>query len=353
MTSPDKDFAAKRDHEAGAADKAGHGRLAGQAGFADRAGTAGPADLAGRGHRAAFAGHAGEEPLADYLRRQAARIEAAFDRLFPADWVIPDRLLEAMRYSLDAGGKRMRPILTLAAAEAFGGDAEAALPAACAVELVHTYSLIHDDLPAMDNDDFRRGKPTNHRVFGEAMAILAGDGLLTHAFHVIASGGLPPDRALAIIRELAEYAGPRGMVGGQAADMMGERGITSLSELEYIHLHKTSDLIVFSLRAGAHAAGAGEAGLEAVSRFGRNIGLAFQIRDDVLDVIGQESKLGKATQSDNREQKVTYPFFLGVEASVEKIRELTEEGKQALLSGAVPHPERLLQIADYLSGRDH
>src|SRR5690606_1267399 len=188
-----------------------------------------------------------------------------------------------------------------------------------------------DDLPAMDNDDLRRGKPTNHRVFGEAMAILAGDGLLTHAFHLIAaSGGLPADRALAVVRELAEHAGPRGMVGGQAADMLGEQGITGLSELEFIHLHKTSDLIVFSLRAGAHAAGAGEAGLAAVSRFGANIGLAFQIRDDVLDVIGQESKLGKATQSDNREQKVTYPFFLGVEASVEKIRELTEEGKQAL-----------------------
>ena len=296
---------------------------------------------------------AGDESLAVYLRRQAARVEAAFDRLFPADWDIPARLMEAMRYSLDAGGKRMRPILTLAAAEAFGGDAEAALPAACAAELVHTYSLIHDDLPAMDNDDFRRGKPTNHRVFGEAMAILAGDGLLTHAFHVIASCSLPPERALTIVRELAEYAGPRGMVGGQAADMLGERGVTGLPELDYIHLHKTSDLIVFSLRAGAHAAGAGEAGLAAVTRFGRSIGLAFQIRDDVLDVIGQEHKLGKATQSDNREKKVTYPYVLGVEASIEKVRTLTEEGKRALLSGDVPHPERLLEIADYLMGRDH
>lgn len=292
--------------------------------------------------------------LASYLQEQARRVEAAFDRLFPASWHIPDKLEEAMRYSLDAGGKRMRPILTLTAAEAFGGDSELALPLACAVELVHTYSLIHDDLPAMDNDDLRRGKPTNHRVFGEAMAILAGDGLLTHAFHLIAaSGGLPADRALAVVRELAEHAGPRGMVGGQAADMLGEQGITGLSELEFIHLHKTSDLIVFSLRAGAHAAGAGEAGLAAVSRFGANIGLAFQIQDDILDVIGNASKMGKAVQSDSRGKKVTYPYFIGLEASKEKVRTLTEEGKAALLSGHVPHPERLLQLADYLMGREH
>lgn len=293
------------------------------------------------------------ESLSAYMQRQAARVEAAFDRLFPAHWVMPDRLREAMRYSLDAGGKRMRPILVMAAAEAFGGDAEAALPVACAVELVHTYSLIHDDLPAMDNDDFRRGKPTNHRVFGEAMAILAGDGLLTHAFHMIADSGLPADRALAIVRELSEYAGPRGMVGGQAADIMGEQGVTGLAELEYIHLHKTSDLIVFSLRAGARVAGADEAGLAAVSKFGENIGLAFQIQDDVLDVIGQESKLGKATQSDIKGMKVTYPFFIGVERSIEKVRMLTEEGKKVLLSGHVPHPGRLLELADYLMRRDH
>lgn len=292
--------------------------------------------------------------LSEYLQEKAALVEAEFDRLFPASWVIPDRLLEAMRYSLDAGGKRLRPILVLAAAEAFGGDERLALPVACAVELVHTYSLIHDDLPAMDNDDFRRGKPTNHKVYGEAMAILAGDGLLTHAFHLIAaSGGLPADRALAIIRELSEYAGPRGMVGGQAADMLGEQGKTRLSELEYIHLHKTSDLISFSLRAGARVAGAGEDGLNAVSRFGENIGLAFQIQDDILDVIGNESKLGKKTRADDREKKVTYPYFIGLEASMEKVRVLTEEGKRALLSGHVPHPERLLQLADDLMGRDH
>jgi geranylgeranyl diphosphate synthase type II len=311
------------------------------------------ADWTESGTTASAAGETAGESLADYMRRQAARVEAAFDRLFPAHWAMPDRLREAMRYSLDAGGKRMRPILVLAAAEAFGGDSGAALPVACAVELVHTYSLIHDDLPAMDNDDFRRGKPTNHRVFGEAMAILAGDGLLTHAFHVIADSGLPAERALAIVRELSEYAGPRGMVGGQAADMLGEQGVTGLAELEYIHLHKTSDLIVFSLRAGARVAGADEAGLAAVSRFGENIGLAFQIQDDVLDVIGQESKLGKATQSDIKGMKVTYPFFLGVERSIEKVRTLTEEGKQALLSGHVPHPERLLELADYLMRRDH
>lgn len=262
-----------------------------------------------------------------------------------------------MNYSLMAGGKRLRPIFVLAAAEALGGSLEAALPVACAIEMVHTYSLIHDDLPAMDNDDYRRGKLTNHKVYGEAMAILAGDALLTHAFHSIAQAhkvhGIPADRVLAITEELSAYAGARGMVGGQAADMLGEQGITKLEELEYIHTHKTSDLIVFSLRAGGHIAGASDAGLEALSRFGHAIGLAFQIQDDILDIIGDESKLGKPVKSDEKQQKVTYPYFIGMDASERKVNELTNQGKEALLQANLPNPERLLQLADYLMRRDH
>lgn len=275
----------------------------------------------------------------------------------PAGWDVPRQLREAMDYSLMAGGKRLRPIMVLAAAEALGGSREAALPVACAIEMVHTYSLIHDDLPAMDNDDYRRGKPTSHKMFGEAMAILAGDALLTHAFHSVAQAhrqhGVPAERVLAISEELAAYAGARGMVGGQAADMLGEQGITKLEELAYIHTHKTSDLIVFSLRAGARIAGADEAQLNGLSRFGHNIGLAFQIQDDILDVTGDEAKLGKPLKSDEKQRKVTYPYFIGLEASQAKVQELTEAGKKALLAAKLPKPERLLQLADFLMGRDH
>ncbi|MCD1260692.1 polyprenyl synthetase family protein [Paenibacillus athensensis] len=291
------------------------------------------------------------------MGQEAQAVEAALRLALPAAWDVPGKLREAMDYSLLAGGKRLRPIMVLAAAEALGGSREAALPVACAIEMVHTYSLIHDDLPAMDNDDFRRGKPTSHKVFGEAMAILAGDALLTHAFHSVAQAhkqhGVPADRVLAISEELAAYAGAKGMVGGQAADMLGEQGMTKLEELTYIHTHKTSDLIVFSLRAGARIAGADEAQLEALSRFGHNIGLAFQIQDDILDVTGDERKLGKPLNSDEKQMKVTYPYFIGLEASEAKVRELTEAGKQALLAAGLPKPERLLELADFLMGRDH
>jgi len=262
-----------------------------------------------------------------------------------------------MNYSLMAGGKRLRPIFVLAAAEALGGSKEAALPVACAIEMVHTYSLIHDDLPAMDNDDYRRGKLTNHKVYGEAMAILAGDALLTHAFYSITEAhkvhGVPAERVLAITEELSAYAGARGMVGGQAADMLGEQGLTKLEELEYIHTHKTSDLIVFSLRAGGHLAGATESQLAALSEFGQAIGLAFQIQDDILDLIGDEQKLGKPVKSDEKQMKVTYPYFIGMDASEHKIKELTEHGKNALIRANLNNPERLLQLADYLMRRDH
>ncbi|MEW9699125.1 polyprenyl synthetase family protein [Paenibacillus sp. SI8] len=295
--------------------------------------------------------------MGEYIALNVDRIESELAQSLPSGWKVPLSLRESMNYSLMAGGKRLRPILVLAAAEALGGSIEAALPVACAIEMVHTYSLIHDDLPAMDNDDYRRGKLTNHKVYGEAMAILAGDALLTQAFYSISqahkSFGVPAERVLAITEELSVFAGARGMVGGQAADMLGEQGITKLEELEYIHTHKTSDLIVFSLRAGGHLAGASEEQLVAFTQFGHSIGLAFQIQDDILDLIGDEKKLGKPVKSDIQQQKVTYPYFIGLEASEMKVKELTNLAKTALLQANIANPERLLQLADYLMQRDH
>lgn len=295
-----------------------------------------------------------------YLSKCAELTEASLKQSVPNSWDVPVRLREAMQYSLEAGGKRLRPALVLSAAEAVFGrttSVDAALPVACAVEFIHTYSLIHDDLPAMDNDDFRRGKPTNHKVFGEAMAILAGDALLTHAFHLIPQaarqGGIAAEVALAIVEDLAKLAGAPGMVGGQVADMLGEQGITSINELEYIHLHKTSDLIVFSVTAGGRIGGATDKQLELLATYGRNIGLAFQIRDDILDLIGDEQKLGKKTNSDVQQNKVTYPFLIGIEESKAQVERLTQEAKSAVLDAGLRTPDRLLEIADYLVGRDH
>ncbi len=295
--------------------------------------------------------------ITEYIKKHAERVERELRGIIPKEWQFPEKLRDAMNYSLMAGGKRLRPVFVLASAESLGGETEAAMPVACAVELIHTYSLIHDDLPAMDNDDFRRGKPTNHQVFGEAMAILAGDALLTHAFYAVVQSfrkhRVPAEQALAIVEELSELSGARGMVGGQAADMLGEQGMTSLQELTYIHARKTSDLIVFSLRAGGRIAGADELQLAALERFGYNIGLAFQILDDMLDIVGDEQKLGKRVRSDEKQKKVTYPYFIGIEECKRKVEQLTGEAKEAILQGGIPFPERLLQLADYLMNRDH
>lgn len=295
--------------------------------------------------------------IEDYIKINCNKIEQELAKGLPGEWKVPSKLQEAMQYSLMAGGKRMRPILTIAATEAIGGLAELAIPVACAIEMIHTYSLIHDDLPAMDNDDYRRGKLTNHKVFGEAMAVLAGDALLTQAFYEIVQAtrryGVAAEQTLAIVEELSIHAGARGMVGGQAADILGEQGITQLSELEYIHLHKTSDLIVFSLKSGGRVANATENQIKALEQFGYNIGLAFQIQDDILDVIGDEQKLGKNLHSDEKSHKVTYPYFLGIDACRNKVAELTRQGKEAIAQGAIPHPEMLFQLADYLMRRDH
>ncbi|MEO3944400.1 polyprenyl synthetase family protein [Gorillibacterium sp. CAU 1737] len=292
-----------------------------------------------------------------YLAEQTSRVETHLAAsVWPKGWDLHPKLKDAMTYSLLAGGKRMRPVLTLAAAEALGGNVEAAMPVACAVELVHTYSLVHDDLPAMDNDDYRRGRLTNHKVFGEAMAILAGDGLLTHAFHLITEAGklgAPADVCLSIVEDLSRLAGPLGMVGGQAADMEGEQGVTDVEGLQAIHTHKTGDLIVFSLLAGGRIAGATERQLEALKTFGYSIGLAFQIQDDILDLTGDEGKLGKPVKSDERQHKVTYPYLLGLEASRERVTELTERAIRAVSEAGFSQPDRLIELAQYLMNRDH
>jgi geranylgeranyl diphosphate synthase type II len=298
------------------------------------------------------------QPLKLFIEQTAHLMQQELSNILPSVWDVPDMLKESMMYSLLAGGKRMRPMFVLAAAESLHGSLEEATPVACAIELIHTYSLIHDDLPAMDNDDLRRGKPTNHKVFGDAMAILAGDALLTHAFFILST---IPERypristacVVDIIKELSMYSGARGMVGGQAADILGEQGATTLEQLQYIHLHKTADLIICSLRAGGMIAGATNLQLEALEIFGRSIGLAFQIQDDILDVTGEQSKLGKTPKSDESQSKVTYPYLLGLDESRRLVEELTRTGKEALNSGNIPLPQRLLELADFLMGRDY
>jgi geranylgeranyl diphosphate synthase, type II len=261
---------------------------------------------------------------------------------------------ESLRYSLIGGGKRIRPVLALAAAEASGGNAQSILPAACALELIHTYSLIHDDLPAMDNDDYRRGRLAHHKVFGEGNAILAGDGLLTYAFELLAQPihGVSAERQLRVIREVARAAGPEGMVGGQFADLGAEGKHLSLSEIEQIHLMKTGAMLVVSARLGAILAGGTEEKIEALTRYARAIGLAFQIKDDILDLEGDSETLGKPAQSDLRQQKSTYPSLLGLEGAKAELKARTAEAHAALESLA----ERagfLHDLADFIAERKH
>ncbi len=243
----------------------------------------------------------------------------------------PSRLADAMRYSVMAGGKRLRPILALMAAEACGTNPALALPGACAIEFIHTYSLVHDDLPAMDDDDLRRGRPTCHKAFDEATAVLAGDALLTLAFEVVARDVHPAEAVVASVRLLATAAGPNGMVGGQMADLLaeGRQDGTALA-LEAIHRRKTGALLRASLGLGAIAAGADERTRQALDTYGRAVGLAFQIVDDLLDVQGDEAKLGKRVGKDTGLGKWTYPGFLGIEDSRRKARLLAEEAAAAL-----------------------
>jgi geranylgeranyl diphosphate synthase type II len=260
-----------------------------------------------------------------------------------------------MRYSLFAGGKRLRPILVMAAFEAVDGKKSAyLLPVASALELIHTYSLIHDDLPSMDNDDFRRGKPTNHKVFGEAIAILAGDALLTLAFNLIPHRkppkGAMSDKLMQIVHEISRAAGFAGMIGGQAADILSEGKEVDQSILEYIHIHKTAALIQTSVRVGAILAGANQSQWSALSRYGDDIGVAFQIVDDILDIEGSQEELGKDIKSDISKGKKTYPEFFGLSESKRKAKILVEEAVESL-NRFGPRAEPLRAIARYITER--
>jgi geranylgeranyl diphosphate synthase type II len=290
--------------------------------------------------------------LSAWVNVQAKAVDRALDSFLPKASTKPATIHKAMRYSLFAGGKRMRPALVLAAAEACGGDAEEAMPLACAVECIHTYSLIHDDLPAMDNDDFRRGKPTNHRVFGEGIAVLAGDALLTQAFEIAAQCRTWPRYDLrAIILDLAVASGSLQLIAGQVADLEGEGSKLSVPELRYIHERKTSALLCCSARLGGMSANCTTSQLKALTDFGYHVGLAFQVIDDILDVTQTSETLGKTAGKDVATQKATYPRLVGLDKSRKIAKQLTDKAFGALK----PFKGRavvLEALAKYLLQRD-
>lgn len=269
--------------------------------------------------------------LSEYFIQHGKAVESALDQYLPAASGNFAKLHESMRYSIFAGGKRLRPVLVIAAAEAVGAMAQEVLPAACAMEMIHTYSLIHDDLPCMDDDDLRRGRPTNHRVYGEALAVLAGDALLTAAFEVIVrhSRGQDPKTLLKVIEKIAAASGSEGMAGGQAFDLQSEKKKISQAELETLHRHKTGKLIQVALEVGGLMGKANPQQLEILARYGELIGLSFQIADDVLDIEGGE-EIGKDIGSDLAKEKATYPSILGLEKSKRLAQEITESALQSL-----------------------
>jgi geranylgeranyl diphosphate synthase, type II len=289
--------------------------------------------------------------LMNYLKSRQALIEENLERFVPA--LYPARLYESMRYSLLAGGKRLRPVLCLAACELVGGTTAMAMPTACALEMIHTMSLIHDDLPSMDNDDYRRGLPTNHKVYGEAMAILAGDALLAYAFQVIAeTQGVPASRVLEVVRRLGYAASATGLVGGQVVDIESEGKQIDLEALQYIHEHKTGALLEISVVSGALLGGARTEQVELLSSYAHKVGLAFQIVDDVLDVTATDEQLGKTAGKDLAQAKATYPSFWGVEASQAKAQQLIAEAKANLK----PFGEKaviLEHLADFITQRHY
>lgn len=252
----------------------------------------------------------------EFFEKDRTVVEAALQELLPPEHALPTSIHRAMRYSVFAGGKRVRPILCMEAAKMFTADQNGAVQVGCSLEFIHTYSLIHDDLPALDNDDLRRGKPTNHKVFGEATAILAGDALLTLAFHTLAMAPVEPQRRLTILAMVAEAAGTdRGMIGGQVADLEAEGKSPDIAMLEYIHRSKTAALIRASIVAGAIAGGADRADVTRLLNFGENIGWAFQVVDDILDVEESSAALGKTAGKDQAQKKATYPALHGLEVS--------------------------------------
>jgi geranylgeranyl diphosphate synthase type II len=291
--------------------------------------------------------------LEKYLSERGKAVDAALNRALPKATVKPATIHKAMRYSLFAGGKRMRPILAVAAAEACGGKIEAALPAACAVECVHTYSLIHDDLPCMDDDDMRRGRPTSHKVFGEGIAVLAGDALVTQAFEILAHAKETSRYKIRdLILELSHAAGSLKLIAGQVADLEGEGKKSTRKELRFIHECKTAAMIETSLRLGAMSANATPAKLEALTTFGRSLGLAFQVIDDILDITQTSEKLGKSAGKDVAAQKTTYPALIGLEAARKEAQSLTAAAHAALKPFG-PKAKTLHEIADYLLAREY
>jgi geranylgeranyl diphosphate synthase type II len=291
--------------------------------------------------------------LQGFLAEKTEAVNSALLRLLPKPSARPATIHQAMHYSLFAGGKRMRPAICLAAAAACGGTDADALPLACAVECIHTYSLVHDDLPAMDNDDFRRGKPTNHKVFGEGIAILAGDALLTQAFEIAAQAkGWPRYSHRDLVLELARAAGSLQLVGGQVADLEAEGKEVSVAQLRYIHERKTSALLCCSVRLGGMSANCTPAQLQALTDFGYHVGLAFQVIDDILDVTQSSAKLGKTAGKDVTSQKATYPKLVGLEKSRQIAEQLTGKAFAALkvFRGRAVALEAL---ADFLLHRDY
>ncbi|HIE4785719.1 TPA: polyprenyl synthetase family protein [Clostridioides difficile] len=279
------------------------------------------------------------------LKEKASFVEKVLKEYMPKEEGYQKTVIEAMNYSLSAGGKRLRPILTLETCKIVGGNEDEAIPFAIAIEMIHTYSLIHDDLPALDNDDLRRGRPTNHKVYGEAMGILAGDALLNYAFEVMLAGSINkenPEKYLKAINEIAKGAGIYGMIGGQVVDVESENKQIEKEKLDYIHMNKTAAMMVGCMRAGATIGGANSEQMEEITKYAKNIGLSFQIVDDILDIVGDEAKLGKKVGSDIENHKSTYPSLLGLDKSKEIAHNLIDEAKKSI--------EKLSDDVDFLKG---
>jgi geranylgeranyl diphosphate synthase, type II len=297
-----------------------------------------------------------EKEFNAYIARVNAAIEQALDKSVPM--MYPERLHESMRYSLLAGGKRIRPALCLAACELVGGEMETAMPTACALEMIHTMSLIHDDLPSMDNDDFRRGKPTNHKVYGEEMAILAGDALLSHAFEYIGreTKGVSADKVVRVIVDVAKCVGSEGLVGGQVVDIdsegAGPENVT-IETLQYIHAHKTGALLEVSVTAGAILGGASEEQIGKLERYAQSIGLAFQVVDDILDCTQSSEQLGKTAGKDEAVGKATYPSLVGLEESRRIAADLIAKAKGELAGFDAEKVKPLIGLADYIANREN
>ncbi len=292
--------------------------------------------------------------IRNLIREAVEKVEARLNELLPGESVPPETIHRAMRYSIFAGGKRIRPILCLEAAKACGGDEDVAINAACALEALHTYTLIHDDLPCMDNDDLRRGRPTNHKVFGEGIAVLAGDALLTEAFAMLARA--PENERYGVkdyVAELAYQTGSLNLVGGQVLDLEGEGRQLTIDELRAIHNGKTSALIMAAVRLGGMTAGCTQEQLAALTAYGRSLGLAFQVIDDILDITSSPDVLGKTIGKDAQEQKATYPALIGLDRARAEARELTASARAALDVFSDKRREVLLALSDYLLKRDY